>query len=74
MTDAEKQQLRQWVETWRRAGPELKRFSYQELRSQSPERSMAIVQDMLELGYQCGRPRETSGLVEQQRLFRKLRR
>jgi len=74
MTDDEKQQLKQWVETWKRAGPELERFRYQELRSQTHEHSLAIVQDVLELGYQFARPRQTSGLVEQQRLFRKLRR
>ncbi len=74
MTDAQRQQLKQWVETWKWAGPELERFRYQELRSQTHERSLAIVQDMLELGYQFARPRQTSGLAEQQRLFGKLRR
>jgi hypothetical protein len=74
MTDAEKQQLKQWVETWKRAGPELERFRYEELRALTHEQSMAAIQDLLELGYQFARPRQTSGLVEQQRLFRKLRR
>jgi len=33
-----------------------------------------VVEELLEMGYQGARPRQTSGLAEQQRLFRKLRR
>ena len=74
MTDAEKQQLKQWVETWKRAGPELERFRRQELRAFNYKENMHIVDGLLEMAVRFARPRPTSGLVEQQRIFRRARR
>ena len=74
MTDAEKQKLKQWVETWKRAGPMLEQFRYEELRAFRHEQNVELVAGVLELGHQFAQPRPTSGLVEQQRLFGRLRR
>lgn len=74
MTDEERQKMKVWVETWKRAGPLLEAFRYQELRSYDHARNVEIIDGLLEIGAQFARPRSTSGLVEQQRLFRKLAR
>ena len=74
MTDEERQKMKLWVETWKRAGPELERFRRQELRAFNYEKSMHIVDGLLEMGARFARPRPTSGLVEQQRLFQKAKR
>jgi hypothetical protein len=74
MTDDEKQKLKQWVETWRRAGPMLKRFRWEELRKFRHEDNVEILDALLQIGYEHRGNTPTSGLVEQQRLFGKLRR
>lgn len=74
MTEAEKQQLKQWVETWKRAGPMLERFRWEELRRFRHEDNIEILDALLQMGYErrADAP-TTSGLVEQQRLFMKAR-
>ena len=68
MTDEEK--IKKWVETWQRAGPALERIRARELREWRYDPVM--VDALLEIGFRFAVPRTTSGLVEQQRLFRKL--
>ncbi len=70
MTDEEK--IRLWVETWRRAGPELARIKRDELRRMRPEDAARIIDALFEIGCQFAVPRPMTGLVEQQRLFGKL--
>jgi hypothetical protein len=65
--------LKAWVETWKRAGPELERIRREELRAFKHEENVEIIDSLLQLGVDHGVPRTTSRLVEQQRLFRKMR-
>ena len=65
--------MRRWVETWRRAAPELDEIRHREIEATDTREairqlfgSAAAFQDLL--------PRTTSGLVEQQAWFAKLRR
>jgi len=69
MTDDEKQQLKQWVETWKRAGPLLEEFRYEELRRFRHEDNVEIIDGLLEMGYQHRISVPTSGLVELERLL-----
>ena len=62
-----------WVARWVRYGPELERIDRDELRNFRHEDHLAMIDALLEIGVQTAEPRRTSGLVEQQRLFRKLR-
>ena len=69
----ERELMRRWVETWRRAGPELDEIRRREIEATDPREairqlfgSAAALQDLP--------PRTTSGLVEQQAWFAKLRR
>ena len=74
MTDAEREQLREWVQRWQRVGPELDRIKREELRAPDYyEKNLPLLNDMLQWACDHARPRTTSGLVEQQRLFMKLR-
>ena len=68
MTDEEK--IKKWVETWQRAGPALERIRARELREWKYDSVM--VDALLEIGFRFAQPRPMTGLVEQQRLFRKL--
>ena len=65
--------IRRWVETWRRAGAELDEIRRRELESADTREAIrrlygsgALVRDLP--------PRTTSGLVDQQAWFAKLRR
>ena len=60
---------RQWVEHWRKAGPELERIRRKELRRFRHEENVTAIDALLELGTRMGPPRTTSGMVEMQRLF-----
>lgn len=62
MTDQEK--MRKWVETWKKYGPELEAIRQQEVRDADNALSLA------QLGRAFG---ESSGMIEMQRLFAKLR-
>ncbi len=67
---SKREQYRAYVEQWRRAGPELERIHAEELRRYRYD--PADADTVLGLGDNYdGPPRETSGLVEMQRLFMK---
>lgn len=66
-------QLRQWARTWREAGPELEAIRLAEV----PEADNARVLALLESAFNHAAkmpPRESSGMVEMQAIFAKLRR
>jgi hypothetical protein len=66
-------QMEKWVTTWRRAGLTLHKIKRQELRAYDYEKNRPIVDEMLQWAVDHGKVRLTSGLVEQQRLFMKMR-
>ena len=70
---SEKEQMRLWVETWKRAGPELERMKREELRAMTEEEALrrvaAVMNSRADDGWIRPDRRNTSGLVEQQRLF-----
>lgn len=69
----EQQKLAQWVNAWRTAGPELERQREADVRMIDTQTALAGLSDCFELARRQLSPRPDSGLVEQQRLFRKLR-
>jgi hypothetical protein len=70
----EKEAMRRWVADWKVAGEELDRIKWEELRAMT-EDDAARIFELLSMHPRDGwmRPErfEDSGLVEQQRLFRK---
>jgi hypothetical protein len=65
---------RRWVEAWRHAGTELERIHRDELRGLDGFRAIALLCGPADYSRPPRAPRPTSGLVEQQRLFVRLRR
>ena len=65
-----------WARTWRAAGEALDKVRRAELRALTPEKALFATDNLLSLGRGMALPekrRGTSGLVEQQRLFARLR-
>ena len=71
-TAEDRERMRQWVETWKRAGPELDEIRRREIEAADTRK--AVQQLFSQTGAFDSLPaRTTSGLVEQQALFAKLR-
>jgi len=73
MTESEKSRIRTWIECWRRAGPELEKMRREDIRGGDTRRFVEICSGMLEATHKRMPQPESSGLVEQQALFRKMR-
>jgi hypothetical protein len=67
------EELKAWVQTWQQAGKALKEIKWRELRHYDYEKHLSLVDSMLQWAYEHREERLTSGLVEQQRWFMKLR-
>jgi hypothetical protein len=65
---------RQWVKAWQDAAPHLERVRREELRGLDAYTAIAWLCGPADYRTAPRAPRAGSGLVEQQRLFRKLRR
>ena len=65
-----------WVDHWKRVGPILEKIRHDELRAMTDEESAQACIDLFEFAVSSPsyQERKTSGFVEQQRLFMKLRR
>ncbi len=74
MNERERELTRRWIEAWERAGPALERVEAEELAHYDYEKNRHLIDALCEIGARFARPRTTSGLVEQQRLFMKARR
>jgi len=73
MNQSTKDQMRQWAETWKRAGPALEEIKRRELQAFDYAANQELVDAMLRWACEYPRPRASTGLIEQQRLFMKLR-
>lgn len=65
---------RRWADSWKSTGPELERIRREELRRIDPFKTIALLCGPADYHVAPRAPKLTSGLVEQQRLFAKLRR
>jgi hypothetical protein len=64
---------RRWVRAWKDAAPELERIRRQELRSLDAHAAIALLCGPADYRQPPRAPKPTSGLIEQQRVFRKAR-
>jgi hypothetical protein len=74
METTDRNQLRAWVARWKAAGPRLAELRQRELESIDTQQALLSLADAFESCRLRFPPEPTSGLVEQQRLFQKLRR
>lgn len=66
-------EARAWLAAWRRAAPVIAKERRERSRSVPLCESIAALDDVFEAALASGYARATSGLVEQQRLFARLR-
>lgn len=71
--DSKADQLKEWVQAWKRAGPALQAVKKAELRSLSTATALPQLADHFAYALRTATPTINSGLVEQQRIFMKLR-
>jgi len=64
-------EAREYVLRWKKAGPALEKIRREALRNLSHEDCQKQIQALLEIGSQNRQNRTTSGLIEQQRIFKK---
>jgi hypothetical protein len=62
---------RRWVQAWREAGERMEHLRREELRGLDAQRAIAILCGPADYRVPPRAPRPTSGLVEQQRWFKK---
>ena len=72
-SDEERALGRRWVEAWKNAAPVLERLRREELRRLDGYRAIAMLCGPADYRVPPRAPKPTSGLVEQQRLFERLR-
>ena len=69
----ERELMRRWVETWKRAGPELEAIREREIRQADNVKVVAMLESAMNFAVRSP-ARSSSGLVEMQKLLAKLRR
>ena len=72
MKKSEKEAIREFVERWKRVGPELEAIRRKELAEFDHAANWEAIDGLLEAGLRFASPRKTSGLVEMQKWFMKL--
>lgn len=65
--------IRKWVDAWKEAGPELERIRLREVREEDTLESLRLLARAFNHATSSCPPDKTSGLVEMQRYFAKLR-
>jgi len=70
----EREMIRRWVETWREAGPQLEAIRRREIREADTREVLASLEGAFNHATRSMPPRESSGMVEIQAWFAKLRR
>jgi hypothetical protein len=68
------QKIKKWISAWQKAAVSLKELKKKELRAPDYyEKNQKMLDEMLQYACENAKPRLHSGLAEQQRLFRKLK-
>lgn len=73
MNNTEREQLQRYAQTWQAAGEALAQIKRQELLAYDYQQNLPLIDAMLQWAYEHRTPRLTSGLVEQQYWFMKMR-
>ena len=64
---------KQWVDTWQKAGQALEQMETEELRTMDAREAILKIIPICDWCFEHGEPRTTSGLVELQYYFAKMR-
>jgi hypothetical protein len=74
MDESERERIRQWVRNWEAVGPVLARLRDEAIRNTDTAAAIEQLSDAFESARRHWKPPTTSGFVEQQRWFARLRR
>ncbi len=66
--------MKEWVERWKAVGETLAALRRQAIRDADTPKAIELFEGCLESALRLNPPRATSGLVEQQKYFRKAKR
>jgi hypothetical protein len=72
METSDQDRLRDWVRNWQVVGPELERMRREDIRHANTQHSIQLFDLAFKAALQNTPPRHNSGLVEFQKLLRKL--
>jgi len=64
---------KKWIDCWGKASQKLKKIKRKELRELDYKKNAKLLDDFLEIGVIYKSEKPITGLVEQQRLFKQLR-
>ncbi len=74
MKDSKRKEIEKWIQTWEQAGFALDSVKLNELRaSDYYRRNQGLLNGMLQYAFEHRQLRLTSGLIEQQKIFMKLK-
>ena len=68
-----KEKLRAWARTWEKTGELLENIRREEMRESSLPETILALTDACESALLLNPPQPTSGLIEMQRIFRRLK-
>lgn len=69
----EKEQLRAWANTWKKTGKILENIKREEMREVSLPETILALTDACQSALRLNPPQPTSGLIEMQKVFRRLK-
>ena len=73
MTDEEREKMREWINNWKETGEVLEKLRYSEMLRLNITEEILSLDDASESALQMYPPLPTSGLIEMQRLFKKMK-
>ena len=74
MKDSKRKEIEKWIETWEQAGFALDRVKLNELRASNYySQNQVLLNEMLQYAFEHRELRLSSGLIEQQKIFMKLK-
>lgn len=69
----EKEKILKWIQGWKKASPKLEEIRRQEIQNTDTKKGILTFTGMLFGALKQNPPKPWSGLIEQQKLFQKLR-
>lgn len=73
MEKQEKEQMKQWIKTWEKAGKALEEVRKKEIRETNTQESIPAFDDVFKFTILNVKPKDTSGLVEMQSWFKRMK-
>ena len=74
MKDSERKTIKKWIDTWKTASSSLEKIKSNELRSINYyQKNQILLNEMLQYAFDHRTVRLSSGLIEQQKIFKKFR-